>query len=323
MRSQVPLTIYIVPSGKSLNELADYDASEVGTSITTGKDLLFNKVDGGFSLIIPDKLLLTFDPKFVLNNIIWVFRSNLPSVVPGITLEYLYELEDEDEDDAFDPDIAQAILMLDVEFHKAMEFAEKRHLVHQFRYKRSESITDTAEMYAAIINGDDEDDSDESEEDEDDSWADHVESFEDVMRGYDADDEDERPKKRKRKSKSCSYSASSAVLKASKNPKRDFNRHGVLVVKSEKAIKKDRKIIKDFLEEFIPGNAGWKKKLRRELADRWMHVFAITTKQLKKLEKAHKKSNNEKYKIHVDDNRAVNFARRMFTPHDNWDNPNK
>jgi len=131
-------------------------------------------------------------------------------------------------------------------------------------------------------------------------------------------DDDEPAKKRKKKS----YYGTSRVWKESDHIKRSINRHGV-VIASKDDIKRDEKIIKEFLKEFIPGKEGWKKSFRQELLKRWMNVYVISKKRLKGYEsemknKKSRKSNNKNL------NTAIGLASKLLKPRDtSWFDPSK
>ena len=121
------------------------------------------------------------------------------------------------------------------------------------------------------------------------------------------------------------YYGSSRVLKnASKNPKKQFKRHGIIVADDKSAIKKDEKIIKAFLKDFIPGNSSWIKEYREEVLSRWMRMYVIPKKLLKKLEKKQHGKNSKKGSSSnkITKENAMNFTRKLLG-NDSWNNPNK
>lgn len=117
--------------------------------------------------------------------------------------------------------------------------------------------------------------------------------------------------------------ASSKVLKASSRPKKSYNRHGVIICKNKKAIKKDEETIKDFLKDFIPGNSSFKKNLRKDLLKRWMAMYVITKKRANKMQKNFKKSLNKVSK-HEKTEQIIDFTKKMISiPIDSWNDPNR
>lgn len=342
MNNRIPLTIYVVPSGVELYELADYTPSEVGKFISSKTELKVNKVDGGYSVIFEGDGFKVISPNYLITNIINIFKNNLPNVVPDIRIDYLYDSDDDSDYDWFDEEVGAAVLRLDIAFHDMLKTLGKRNLI-KFFYRRSESVKDTAELYAEIMDDQDEDDEEDTitaddifgdmDEDEDDDGDDDspIASLNKLLRksvrAYDdyddEDDEDEDYHHGHHRRYSGGYDIS-RILTSAKNPKRSYNRHGVIIARRKKDIRHDEKIIYEFLEEFIPGEASWKKHLRRDLVKRWLHVYAVTTKQIKKLERQHREMVADKYKLSIDTDRAIDFTRRMFTTTvDNWDNPNK
>ena len=88
---------------------------------------------------------------------------------------------------------------------------------------------------------------------------------------------------------------SSRVVRSIKRPKKSVNRHGILVTDNKKALKKDAKRIRAFLEEFIPGD-GWQEDYRETVLERWMCMFAISENRFEELKKRRKKGRVKKRK---------------------------
>lgn len=195
-------------------------------------------------------------------------------------------------------------------------------------------------------NSNDEDDYDEELDDDDDEEYDTVSEadiWNSIMGPLDDDDDEEddddevntisalqeiinKAKDAKYKSyksrKSIMHYDSSRALRSSNNPKKEYNRHGIIIAKKD-SINKDEKIIKAFLKEFIPGGSEWKKEFRRELCKRWISVYAMTSKEVKHMEKAYKKRNSPKPKS-INPEKAVSLTRRIFSTNtDFWNDPNK
>lgn len=99
-------------------------------------------------------------------------------------------------------------------------------------------------------------------------------------------------KNKKAKKTKIKVIGTSRCVRASKKPKKSYNRHGLLVVSSKKAIEKDERTVKAFLKDFIPGDEKWKKDFRKDLLKRWMRVYVISDGKLKKLEKEYQKKKN-------------------------------
>ncbi len=317
--ARAKVTLFVVPSEVDMHDLADYDVSIVGNVMSNQRELKVNRVDdGSYTIILGSAIFKALNPKSLIQNIIRIFQANLPNTVIDISAEYLYDLDD-DEYDAFDTETAEAVMTFDIKFHDEMKMASPS-LLRWVRYRRSESVINTAETYTSVLEGDDGEDEGDDSDDEEDPFG----IFDEAM-GDDDDDDGRRRKHRKSHDDDWDrgYGASK-VLRSAKNPKRMYHRHGVIMARNKNAIKKDRKIIKEFLKDFIPGSAQWKKDLRNDLVDRWMRMYAVTSKQLKKLERQHRKAMAEKYRPKIDTARVLDFARGMVTnTADNWSNPNK
>lgn len=165
-----------------------------------------------------------------------------------------------------------------------LTFAEKPQL-----RERIEQHFNTA--YDAVMNSgvtealvdeftDDDEDDDEDDPDLDSAWrrfGEYPDGFED---DDDEDDEDDdRPDRRR-------YD-SSRVIHNAKHPKRDIKRHRIIIA-GKKDYERDRKMIKAFLKEFMPGKEKWIKRYRSEVAGRWIRAMAVKEKEAKAREKEFK-----------------------------------
>ena len=144
------------------------------------------------------------------------------------------------------------------------------------------------------------------DDDDDDNYKDEDDDYD-----YDDDDDDD--------DKPGYYQ--SACWHSSDNAKKMIRRHGVIVA-NKKDIRKDERIIREFLKEFFPGNAGWKKEFRSDVAKRWLQMFVVTRGQLKRLEKAARKARRE------NDSgdrvsKALDFTQMLFGTRDHWSDPNR
>ena len=189
----------------------------------------------------------------------------------------------------------------------------------RFNYSTSECVSDLFERYTRTFahlckySNQEKHVEPEDSHDEDDEIVGDIDGFVDMLSGY---DDDEHSKKRKKK-KRVKYNTSK-VIKASNKPKRSYRRHGIIICKEKNAIKKDKKIIKDFLKDFIPGNSGWKKDLREDLLNRWMRVYVISSKQIHRIQREYTQSmkcNKRKAEIQS----TIDATRKLFNvPLDRW-----
>ena len=157
--------------------------------------------------------------------------------------------------------------------------------------------------------------------DEDDEIEIDPEVLESLAQYIDIERDNSGGKKGKCKKK---FYGSSRVLKSLKNPKKDYKRHGIIVANDKSALKKDEKILREFLKDFIPGKAGWIKDYREDVLERFMRMYAVSKKTLKKLEKHHRKHKGSKGKDgkKISKESAMNFTRNILN-RDSWNNPNK
>ena len=138
------------------------------------------------------------------------------------------------------------------------------------------------------------------------------------------DDDEEEPFDRfleNDKQKEHMYYGKSRAFTDAKNAKRDVHRHGIIVA-SKSDIKKDRKILKKFLNEFIPGKAGWKKSFREDILNRWMNMYCVSKSDLRQLEKNYSKKHKSGKEKRI--TRAINQTTRIFSnAADAWYDPNR
>jgi len=313
--NKVNLTIHIIPGDKVMNTIKEFDPARDGKLLSTESNIKVNKAAYGFSIIYNEETFEELSPSVFLTTLIKLFSDNLGTdTIVNTSLNYHYE------DEEFDTDVAKSVLDMDDVMKKIYESSR----INTFMYERSENVYSVYEDWKSEMQ-DVENDDDESFDPEDleydDSYDDVSSVFDRFISPYmedDYDDDDESPKK-----KSHDVYGQSRVFREAKNPKRAINRHGVVIADSKDDIKKDEKIIKSFLKEFIPGNADWKKEFRNDLAKRWIKMYAVSKKQLKHLEKEHRRSKSSKKKSKADD-RVLDLTRRLLTvPVDRWSDPTK
>ena len=179
-----------------------------------------------------------------------------------------------------------------------------------------------------LINNEDDEDSEDGEYDEydesDDDEVTDIDELDFINSIYGGEEFNFESKKKNKKSKK-DYYGTSRIWKNADNLKRSINRHGVVIAESKKDIKTDEKIIKQFLKDFIPGHSDWKKEFRKELLDRWMSMYTIEKKTLKKHQHKIKKNRRRNRSKHqIDPNKAIEFTRNLFnSPLSLWDDPSK
>ena len=309
---RVNLTIHVIPDQIPIADLDDVTPQELGSNLSTVATFNVSRVPDGYSIVYTDSVFAKLNPLSTIDSIIKLFMSKLPGKQILVSLEYHFCLKNGAE--VFDGYAAEAIKDMD---DILIEIGNNTSAVV---YERSDTVDDAIDYLDS--SDDDEDDDDEDDEDGD---------------GYDPMDfdpndigglinlianEGSRSKKKKKK-KSREY-GESEVLHETKNAKRCYNRHGVMVCSDKDALKHDQKMIKEFLKDFIPGSAGWKKDFRRDLQKRWMQMYVISKKQLKHLQKKHVKSKSKKRRG-IDTEKALDFTRRMFNVPANsaWNDPNR
>lgn len=305
--SDIRVCLVVVPDGADLAELESCKPEEVGSLFSTEKQVQANHLANGFSVLYTDSVIADLNPKVVADTIAGMFINNLPGKVIDMRIAYFFKYKDPDTDDDFDEEVAIQLIQI------ANRFNELRS--PNFTYTNSVSmgaIRSRLDVMRSRSDGDDDDDA-----------VGDIASYLSGI-GIDPDDEDDddyRPAKRKRRRKSYTHSR---VMTHASNPKKSYHRHGVLVADSKEDLERDRETIKAFLKDFIPGNADWKRELRREVLKRWMDLYAISKKNLKRMEKKHKKSQRKQKGESAEKSMAMDFARRVLSvQQDRWNDPTK
>lgn len=318
------LVIYIVPKGILLNDLEDYVKEDVGVNKSSNIEIKVNIVTDGYSIIFDDDVFDYVSSSILSRNIISLFDNNIHDTKLTIGVSYMYKLENEDDqEELFDVDVLKNIIDLVYELEEKSKTSKKNEIVYENTGDFERMLMDLKEE----MTDEDDDDFDESDlpsESDIVNTGSIINQFLGTINDIeeDEDEDDDKPKKKKKKNKK-KYDKSKA-LTSSKDPKKSYNRHGVIVVKDKDIVEHDAKIIKEFLKSFIPGS-GWRKDFRNDILKRWIESYVITSKQLKKLERKHKrKIRKKKINRHFNKNRSMEVVRRVLTePVDKWYDPNK
>lgn len=317
---QVNVCIHIIPDNVKPMMLLSYDPGSDGNVYSTHDKININIAKDGYSVIMLASEFDAIDNPKLIATVINLFAKNLPSTIINVTVQYDYE---EMMDTHFDQHIGSKVLDL----CQLMQAVNNTGRVPTFRYEASDSITDMVDLDMDDPDEDDEDDdmdfpfdskSETPKDILDNPWAAFIGTGD-----WDDDDEDDDGKKSKNH-KEKEYYGRSRVVKNSKSPKRDFHRHGV-IVGSKSDIAQDKKILKRFLKDFIPGGASWKKDFRHDVLKRWMSMYSISKSDLKDIEKKQrKKVAKQKQNKYVTG--AINMTSKLFTTslkNNDWYNPNK
>lgn len=309
--NRVNATLHIIPADVEPYDLEDFDDLQHGKVRSTSREIKVNKVADGYSMVYTDDVFNTLEVDVFAKNMIRIFQTNIPNSIIDMKIFYHFNLDSGE--DSFDYETAENLLGL----NEFLMLTKNQ----MFRYHVSDSIKEVVE-YMQDDDGDDDDEDwdmfdprshyDEDDDDEDDD--DPFDALDRALRGH---------SNRSKNGKSREYYGRSKVLKNAKNPKRAYRRHGVLVADDKDDLRKDEKIIKDFLKDFIPGNSDWKKDFRRDVLKRWMKMYALSKKNLKRLDREYRKANASK-KSNINTEKALDFTRRLFNvPVDRWNDPNR
>jgi hypothetical protein len=303
MNKSVNVGIHIIPDHTLETNM---DKILEGRSLSTLDELLVNKVGDDYSIIYNDEVFASLDIHSFVENLSGIFNSNLPGVTIDVMIYYWYYNTPE----LFSDECGKAILEMSDYLgdchHSNIAYEISQVVDHLYQCYDQES-----DEFDFTDYDDDCEDPDDEECEEGDELASALDEYFDI----------ESAKSKKMKS---SY-GSSRVLKSSKNPKKSYKRHGLIVSNNKSAKKKDEKMIRSFLKDFLPGKESWKKDFREELLKRWMKTYAISKKVLGKLEKQHRSQRQKGSKGNkITKQNAMNFTRKLLlTSGDSWNDPNR
>lgn len=309
--NRINVTLHIIPADVDPYDLESYDGIHHGFVRSTSREIKVNKVSDGYSVIYTDDVFNNLRPDVFAKNMIKIFQMNVPNTIIDMKILYHYDLDNGE--DSFDSDTAHCIIGL----HDFLTQIRNQ----MFRYHSSYSIEEIIEYLQETEDSDDDDDDwgmfdprgayDDDDIDDDD---DPFDALDRALRGHST---------RKKNNKAREYYGRSKVLRNAKNPKRAYRRHGILIADDKDDLRKDEKTIKEFLKDFIPGSSEWKKDFRRDLLKRWMKTYALSKKNIKRLEREHRKATMSK-KNSESTEKVLDFTRRLFNvPVDRWNDPNR
>lgn len=296
------VTIHIVAG---YGDQVGFNSGEWGKTRSTEDKINVIRVGDGYSVVFDDDVFEQISLSKLTSSMITTFMSNVPNTIFDFRIMYHYDGAD---DTYFDLNVAKHVLDLDDMLRKIDESKK----IPAFTYTRLEGMQEVYHDFRMELEAD--------EEDAEDGYGDYAEDDDD----YDGSDWlgqlMGKPIKEEKEQKSNDYYGRSRVWKNCKQPKKMINRHGVLIASDKDDLRKDEKIIKAFLKDFIPGSSKWKKEFRDDVMKRWMSMYAISKKQLKRLEKAHRSRPVDCNKV----KKMVNIADRLFNvPVDRWYDPTK
>jgi len=282
--------INIFPEGTNLAKTNNYDESLYGKVFSDASEIRVNEVVEGYSILYTaDVFKDELETEVLGENIINLFIDNLPDTIIEIEIYYYYI------GSRFDSSCAMAIMNLDEYFQEC----ENEYIEYQ-----SSPSTD---FIASRLH-------DDGEEDDDDDLDD------------DEDDEDQfgipdipRPKVKKK-----NYGRS-RVLRESKNARKNIKRHGVIISPSKEAKKRDRKILQEFLKDFMPGKSKWIKEYREETLKRWMTMYVVSKSYAKRVAKIHRAERRKKRSpiANITKEAAIGLGTQLFQGYDPFYDPKR
>lgn len=313
--NKVDVTIHVFQDNVNLSSNT---MSKYGKIFSTLKSIKVNNVNGKYSILYKDEVFEKLDQRTFSTNLLKLFFNNLSNRSILFTIEYHCDGKYSNLNC-----IAQVLVFNEIMSKLKSSAYQNNNYVS---YVMSDSLKELCQYVCDNFDYDDDDEEYEDEDKQQDEGQEVLSTLQQILGGIEEDDEDDSDDYGKKKyKKSKKHYQSSKILRTAKNPKKSYNRHGVITVDKKNSIKTDEKIIKAFLKDFIPGDAGWKKDLRQDLLKRWIKSYAITRKKLKDMERKHRKKQEEKYRSRNPEvQTALDFARRMFSQSiDNWNDPRR
>ena len=335
------------------NNSSTFNPKVDGKNISSSDEFKVNKTASGYSVVFSDDTLVNINVGSLMSQLFVLLMNNLEGT---LNIKMDYHFIDNDMKFNINEDALIEILKMDDILKKSSNTLTMADRDVMICYIESDSISEIKEF----IEMDDEEDNNESddddtvevtqpiqllntidknmrmytsqsidEEDEDDFDVDeNVKStLTSILGDLGLDDEDDDNKeaitKSKKKTKSYSNTPRSRVFKESKNPKKEFKRHGVIITRDKDDLERDQKVIKEFLKEFIPGKEKWVKEFRSDILKRWTNTYTIRAKDLKRIEKNRKKMQKDKERKKKN-KEILKLTRNIFNvPISSWDDPNK
>lgn len=333
------ILINILPDNVDVSLLKT--AKGIGSIVSSDTVISVNIVASGFSIVYQSSVfnqLCQSGVDMFINSIFDLVEANVTNSKFNVMLLYHYETEDRY---LFDKQTAGNLFNMEM---KMLDII--RNGRNKFQYVKTKSIVDAADTMSEIlekpesrrpvrnnVNNERIPSADNITDDQLRASARQVAEMNSWLGidpgsaddgDYSWDDEDDKPKKDKDEKSKYSVKTSKS-MKSSKSPKKEYKRHGVIIADKD-AVKKDEKIIKGFLKEFIPGDQQWKKDFRSDLAERWVNTYAISNKDLKQAKRRQKKVVRETYQRQRKEDimRALTFTNRIVSvPIDQWNDPRR
>lgn len=326
---QVNLRIVVLPCTVQRSDIIGADESFVGKNFSTTEKLIFNKVDEEtYSLLYTDDVFGRIEMASLHQTLKHTLKMKLPDTLVLISSFYLCKTAFGNEGFHFSDRTGMKLITLANLFMEEDDQYLVYLLSDSIRWTRSillEHANDQVPIpefrnqdyeESEYDDSDYEDDGEEDEE-EDEELVDFYRNIGKSPLTYGS---------KKKKSKKKGHYSQSKVVAHAKHPKKEFDRHGVVIWRDRDDRDRDEKMIKSFLKDFIPGNARWKREFRNDLLDRWMEAFTIKKKKLQRLEKKMQKSKKrKKRKVSPGAAMAMNLSNQIMraTTTDPWNNPNK
>ena len=297
--------LVVVPDVEDLTMVAGCTPAEIGTNFSTANNFLTSPVGDTVTSVFRADVILGINPAALARAIMTGIRQNLSGTHTVISVDYNFRHVSDPNQIAFNPDVGHMLIELcNILISGSCDW---------FHYENSPSMEMTRKFLEV------------TPPKEEEEPIDPFGGLFPVDNGDDDEEEDDgrhKYKKKKKKGHQRTKYRESVIIQNTKNPKKDYEHHGVIICRDKDDLERDRKTIKAFLNDFIPGDARWKREFREDLLDRWLPAFTIRKKKLNKLVRKAKKRKRQK-KQSAATAIAMDISRRIMTAQDPWMNPNK
>ncbi len=292
-------------SNDDIIKTGDFD-EEYGTEFSNSTEIKLNKTKSGYSLLLIDDNLMTFDLQNFVNVIRKIITTSLKDAYCSVSINYVPG-----------KDLTKGVIKTICDLHDIMN--DDYTSIYNIDYVTSSTIS----ILEGLLGDEDDDEYDDEYDDYDcnysPEWFDEDDENDDIPDwlseaigpDIDEDEDDEfdvlemlggfgaysyethkESTDKKNVSKSCIRR--SKVLKEANKAKKTTSRHGLLVYDDKSDLKRDRETIKRMLKEFIPGDSAWIREFREEVLERWIRSYCISKKNLKRVKKYYSKQQKKK-----------------------------
>lgn len=304
--------VNVIATDPGTRKLIPYDKDKYGSHESTSKQLNVNKVGDDYSILLRDDIFERMDPEMLMSQVCKITKQNIHDDI-GLSINYIFVKDNDkdrvtskiDEIDMMMRDPSWTSLYPDVFYRPIHDVGDDMEESGEITFRRMDGVElpvvdiEPDQAVQAIMDqlatGTPPKTTQETpgnpdgvqlvrdKQDLNPNTPVYLENM--YQAGYNGthrnpfdfyDDDDDDPEWNVPVSK---------VMNRAKHPKRDIDRHGIILVKDKKALVKDYKQLLPIVKEFIPGNSKKIRKFQKEVAKSWVNSYAMTYAEAKDIEK--------------------------------------